>query len=293
MNRPLKDSLKELIEKQLKLPDSSFNLQSIGGGSINDTYQLTIDGQRKLFLKVNSREKFPGLFEKEKDGLQYLAQQKCILVPAVEFVGTIDHYQLLVLEWIEQGIRDEKFWKKFGEQLASLHSSGHEQCGYKTDNYMGSLPQMNNFADNWGEFFIQRRLHPQIELASTKKLLQKKHIASFESLFKKLDSFFELETASLLHGDLWSGNFMCNEKSAPVLIDPAIYFGHRSVDLAMTTLFGGFDRVFYDSYNYHFPFPSNFREQWDICNLYPLLVHLNLFGSGYLHQIEEILRRFN
>jgi len=293
MKRPFKDSLKELIEKQLKLPDSSFDLRSVGGGSINDTWQLAIDGKPKLFLKVNSLERFPGLFEKEESGLQFLARHKCILVPEVEYAGSIDQYQLLILEWIEQGIRSEKFWKKLGERLANLHTKGHEQFGYWENNYMGSLPQINEFSDSWTQFFIQCRLRPQMDLAITKELLQKKHIAAFESLFAKLNSFFEQEPPSLLHGDLWSGNFMCNEKSEPVLIDPAVYFGNRSMDLAMTTLFGGFDRLFYDSYNYHFPFSSNYREQWDICNLYPLLIHLNLFGSGYLRQIEAILRSIN
>jgi fructosamine-3-kinase len=121
--------------------------------------------------------------------------------------------------------------------------------------------------------------------------VQKSHIASFESLFKKTGSLFNIEKPSLLHGDLWSGNFMCNDRSLPVLIDPATYFGHRSMDLAMTTLFGGFDKAFYDSYNHYSSIPANYYEQWEVCNLYPLLIHLNLFGSGYLHSIERTLQR--
>jgi len=289
----VKESLKELISKQLGLVISSMDLHAVGGGSINDTYRLTINGRPKFFIKVNSATTFPGLFEKEKSGLAFLAQQRCILTPAVHWTGIVEDYQLLMLEWIEEGIRDENFWKKFGEELARLHTLGHEQFGFWEDNYMGSLPQMNNFSDRWTGFFIQCRLQPQIELSITKRLLQKNHIAAFESLFEKIDSFFEQGTPSLLHGDLWGGNFMCNEKSEPVLIDPAVYFGHRSMDLAMTTLFGGFDRLFYDSYNYHFPLPDNYQEQWEVCNLYPLLIHLNLFGSSYLSQIERTLRKLS
>jgi fructosamine-3-kinase len=200
---------------------------------------------------------------------------------------------LLVLEWIESGIRNETFWKKFGEQLAQLHTISREHFGFVEDNYMGSLTQVNSFATNWTDFFIRCRLQPQIELAINNHLLQKSHIASFESLYKKMGSVFNIEKPSLLHGDLWSGNFMCNDRSLPVLIDPAVYFGHRSMDLAMTTLFGGFDRAFYDSYHYHFPFPANHSEQWEICNLYPLLIHLNLFGQSYLSDIAGTLKKFS
>jgi protein-ribulosamine 3-kinase len=117
-------------------------------------------------------------------------------------------------------------------------------------------------------------------------------VAGFENLYRELESVFDIEQPSLLHGDLWNGNFMCDQNSEPVLIDPALYFGHRSMDLAMTALFGGFEKSFYEAYNYHFPFPNNYREQWEICNLYPLLIHLNLFGAGYLGQIGRTLERF-
>ncbi|MBK5270723.1 MAG: fructosamine kinase family protein, partial [Bacteroidia bacterium] len=164
--------------------------------------------------------------------------------------------------------------------------------GFAEDNYMGALPQLNVQKNNWPDFFIHCRLQPQIKLALERHFLQAKHIDGFENLYLRLSSVFNDETTALLHGDLWSGNFMCNENSHPVLIDPAVYYGNRNMDLAMTTLFGGFDKLFYESYNYHFPFPNNYAEQWEICNLYPLLIHLNLFGSGYLSQIESILRKF-
>ena len=288
----VKEYLKELISKQLNTTVSSLDAKSVGGGSINSTCQLIVNHQTKFFLKLNSSTKFPDLFRNEKDGLEFLARQNCIRTPSVILHGTIDNNQLLLLEWIETGIRTENFWKKSGEQLAQLHSVTNEQFGFADDNYMGALPQQNNFTKSWTEFFITYRLIPQIELAVSKKLLQKNHAISFESVFKNLDSIFNTEKPSLLHGDLWSGNFMCNDQSLPVLIDPAIYFGHRSMDLAMTTLFSGFDQVFYDSYHYHFPFPVNFREQWEICNLYPLLIHLNLFGEGYLNDITTTLRRY-
>lgn len=288
----IKEHLKELLSKQLNTVISSPDLNSVGGGSINDTYQLAINNETKFFLKLNSSTKFPGLFEKEQNGLEFLASQKCILAPPVILYETISDHQLLLLEWIEPGTRNENFWKIFGEQLAQLHSINNEHFGFVEDNYMGSLPQANTFTNNWTEFFINYRLQPQIELAINKELLQINHVASFESLFKKMDSIFNTEKPSLLHGDLWSGNFICNDQSLPVLIDPATYFGHRSMDLAMTTLFGGFDPAFYDSYNYYYPFPSNYPEQWEMCNLYPLLIHLNLFGKSYLPDITATIKKF-
>ena len=270
----------------------SINLYGIGGGSINHTNRLLVNQKFAFFLKTNKSVEFPGLFEKEKQGLEFLASQKIIAVPNVLYCGTWEDDQLLILEWIEQGLRTESFWIKFGEQLAKLHQCTNTHFGFAQDNYMGALPQKNQPADSCVEFFIQQRLVPQIQMALDNHLLSKKEADNFESLYKKLDTIFNVEKPSLLHGDLWSGNFMCNESSVPVLIDPAVYYGHRSIDLAMTTLFGGFEKAFYSSYQHHYPLPQNYKEQWDICNLYPLLVHLNLFGQSYLHQIKMTLQKY-
>jgi protein-ribulosamine 3-kinase len=287
--------LKSLVNKfpALKgLPISSLTLSRIGGGSINNTYRVLVNQKFAFFLKTNKADKFPGLFEKEKQGLEFLSSQKLIAVPTVLFCGTYKDEQILVLEWIEQGLKTDSFWKKFGEQLANLHHCTHSHFGFEYDNYMGALPQQNHPTDSWVEFFTRHRLVPQIEMALASHLLSKKEADGFENLYKKLDTIFNIEKPSLVHGDLWSGNFMCNENSVPVLIDPAVYYGHRSVDLAMTTLFGGFDKAFYAAYHYHFPLPSNYQEQWDICNLFPLLIHLNLFGQSYLYDIKMTLQKF-
>jgi fructosamine-3-kinase len=291
--QPIKELLKDHLLKQPGITISSMDLSPAGGGSINYTYKVTINGQPKFFLKLNEALSFPGLFEKEKNGLEFLSGQQCILIPPVILCETAGNYQLLLLRWVEGGVRNESFWKKFGEQLAKLHQTSHTHFGFAEDNYMGSLPQANTFTDHWTDFFIHYRLQPQIERARTKGLLDKSHVALFDALSRKLDTIFNPEKPSLLHGDLWSGNFMCNEQSLPVLVDPAVYFGHRSMDLAMTTLFGGFDKLFYDAYHYHFPLPSDYPEQWEVCNLYPLLIHLNLFGKSYLPGITHTLKRFN
>jgi protein-ribulosamine 3-kinase len=292
MNPSIQKYLNHFFSAKLNLPLSSLRLRSVGGGSINDTYQVVVDDRTKFFLKVNSATKYPGLFQKEKHGLEFLDKQKQLRVPAVIACDEIDAHQILLLQWIDGGLRTEPLWKKFGEQLASLHHVTRLSFGFEENNYMGALPQLNDDCNNWIDFFVRCRLQPQIELARINGLVQTKHVTAFENLFPQLGSIFNDEQPSLLHGDLWSGNFMCDQNSEPVLIDPAVYFGHRSIDLAMTTLFGGFEKPFYDSYNYHFPLPKNYQEQWEICNLYPILIHLNLFGAGYLSHVESILWKF-
>lgn len=270
---------------------TGLRVERVGGGSINDTYRLSFSG-KTLFCKINSATKFPHLFSREKSGLDLIAQQSKIKTPGVIDCLQTEGHQVLLLEWIQEGEQNERFWKLFGEQLAALHRVTCGSYGLEADNYMGSVPQSNTKHESWTAFFVEERLMPMTKRCVSKNQLHSQHLLQFEALQKKLENFFEEERPSLLHGDLWSGNFLCNQSFEPVLIDPAVYFGHRSVDLAMTTLFGGFRQTFYEAYQYHFPLPANYREQWAICNLYPLLIHLYLFGAGYLPQIERTLEQF-
>ena len=267
------------------------SLTGVGGGSINETYRIKTATQT-FFCKINSQAELPGLFDAEQSGLALLASQQVIRIPQVIANEHINGSQILILEWIEQGLKSEAFWETFGRQLATLHHVHNNQFGLATDNYMGALPQSNTLTGSWTDFFIYQRLQPQIKLALDHKLLEPAHAKQFEKLYQHLGVIFQAEPPTLLHGDLWSGNFLCDDKGKPVLIDPAVYYGHRSMDLAMTTLFGGFDARFYESYNYHFPLPTNYRQQWEVCNLYPLLIHLNLFGKSYLAGILSTIRQY-
>ena len=284
--------IKDALAQELNVPVSSIYFQLVGGGSINQTYKITINQTESFFCKTNSASKFPLLFEKEKNGLALLSKQNIIRTPAIIDCNEIESEQLLILEWIEQGLKTKNFWQSFGEQLAKLHHVTYNSFGLYEDNYMGALPQLNIPSNNWADFFIHQRLEPQIKLAADNYLLDATDINQFKNLYKFLAKIFPEEPSSLLHGDLWSGNFLCDESSNPVLIDPAVYFGNRNIDLAMTTLFGGFDNAFYESYHYHFPLPKNHHQIWDICNLYPLLIHLNLFGKSYLPDILNTIERY-
>jgi fructosamine-3-kinase len=278
-----------------QIPTAVFT--GISGGSINETFKVKA-GSHTFFCKINSGTTYPGLFEKEASGLHAISETTCISTPGI--IGTYywNDQQVLLMEWVNSGTRTTAFWKKFGEQLAKMHLWKHgtdptkqQAFGFKQDNYMGALPQRNTQMDEWCTFFTERRLKPQLELAGHHNL-PAWLLGAFDKMYEKLPQIFAHEPASFLHGDLWSGNFLCNEQSEPVLIDPAVYYGHRSMDLAMTTLFGGFEKPFYEAYAYWYPLPSNYSEQWEVCNLYPLLIHLNLFGKSYLSSIESCLRRF-
>ena len=198
----------------------------------------------------------------------------------------------LILKYIKSGIKTPTFWYDFGKQLANLHKHTVNFFGLDYNNYIGSLIQRNNKHSSWTEFFINERLSYQVKMARDNKRVDKDTISSFDRFYNRMDSIFPVEPPALLHGDLWSGNYMVNENGQPVIIDPAVYYGHREMDLGMSQLFGGFDNQFYTSYHNHFPLENGWKERLQFCNLYPLMVHVNLFGGTYLNSVKEILRKF-
>ncbi|HEU0064913.1 MAG TPA: fructosamine kinase family protein [Flavisolibacter sp.] len=279
---------------QKRYPGTQLNLsfQPVGGGSINTTLNVKLR-DKYCFCKVNSVKDFPMLFSYEQLGLETLGKHSIFKVPEIYDCFEEEDFQILLMEWIDPGERTPRFWQSFGQQLARLHSVSNTHFGLHHNNYMGSVPQLNSFSTNWNEFFSNQRLVPLIDKCLPNNLLSSKNVKQFEKLINYLPEIFGNHTApSLLHGDLWSGNFICDKHSTPVLIDPAVYYGHPSVDLGMTTLFGGFSSDFYEAYQSVTPFPKNYEEQWAICNLYPLLIHLLLFGKSYLHAIESNLEKY-
>ncbi len=232
------------------------------------------------------------MFEAEALGLELLASAKAIRVPKVITTGAYKSESFIILEFVESAPRKKIFWKDFGGSLAKLHKHAGEFFGLNHGNYIGSLPQSNKQHKDWPEFFIHERLENQVKLALDNRYLSKSHLSQFDSLYKRIPSIFPSEQPALLHGDLWSGNFIVDETGSACIIDPAVYFGNREMEIAFTTLFGGFDRKFYEAYNESYPLKEGFDQRKDLCNLYPLLVHLNLFGMSYLSQVEGILRQY-
>jgi fructosamine-3-kinase len=263
----------------------------LGGGSINEACRLKF-GAESFFAKWNLASHYPGMFETEARGLELLEASQTLALPRVIGTGEADKYAFLVLSFVSQGSTGVNFWSKFGRGLARLHQHAADQFGLDHDNYIGSLRQYNKQTDDWPTFFVEQRIEPQLRLATESGLADRALLRDFEKLASKIESIFPPEPASLLHGDLWSGNFLCNSQGEPVLIDPAVYYGHREMDIGMTKLFGGFDRHFYNSYNEEWPMEGGWQQRTDLCNLYPLLVHVNLFGGSYLMQVKSIVRRF-
>jgi protein-ribulosamine 3-kinase len=270
----------------------SFRILSsdpLSGGCINNVCRLKTS-QGDFCLKYNIRSEFPEMFESEAAGLSMLKDAGELRVPVVVQTGFGGRYSYILLELIDSGRRITGFMEDFGESLARLHRHTADYFGNEHDNYMGALPQSNRKHSGWVSFFVEERLKKQVTLAGA--YLSASIRSSFHRMYRRLEEIFPVEKPSLLHGDLWGGNYMVDEKGKACLIDPAVYYGHREIDIAMTRLFGGFDGSFYEAYNAEFPLEKGWQERMDICNLYPLLIHLNLFGSGYLGQIESIVGKF-
>lgn len=268
------------------------NSMSISGGDINDAYKLECE-KESFFIKINSANKFPMMFETEAKGLDLLASSQEIDVPKVVLTGKSEDYAYLILDYIKSESEIDDYWIDLGTRLARMHKHSNSSFGLGYDNYIGSLPQSNTQHKSWNEFFISERLIPQINMAKGAGLMSKSLIRSFESLFEKIQDIFPEEAPALLHGDLWSGNFMTGDKGQAVIIDPAVYYGHREMDIGMTRLFGGFSFEFYNAYNNEYPLQPGWEERVEICNLYPLMVHVNLFGGGYLGSVERVLEKYS
>ncbi|MEX1132798.1 MAG: fructosamine kinase family protein [Flavobacteriales bacterium] len=292
---PLPGSLVEQLTERLTFhigePVDIEEACPVDGGSMNDAWRLETDAGR-FFLKTNRADRFPSMFEAEADGLQRLRAVGPVRVPEVIAHGEDHDDSYLLLEWVEEGIKSQEFWEDFGRGLAQLHRHTAKHFGLESDNYIGNLVQRNTPERNWASFFIHQRLEPQLKMARDRRRVEAGMAFRFERLFHKLDKLFPVEPPALLHGDLWSGNFLCDAQGKPVLIDPAVYYGHREMDLAMTKLFGGFDAALYTAYNDEWPLEQGWEERVDLCNLYPQLVHVNLFGGNYVQQVEVVLRRF-
>jgi fructosamine-3-kinase len=261
------------LQRQLRI-DSA---RSVSGGCIHDCYEARIGGARR-FLKTNAAE-YADAFAAEADGLRAL-RDAGLRAPEPLACGVVGAHAYLLLEFLELTGRGD--FAALGRMLAHAHRKPGPRFGWARDNYIGSTPQKNTWCDDWPQFWQEQRLRPQIELARRN---------GFD--LKMPDSQMVLKNhkprPALLHGDLWSGNAGFT-KEGPVVFDPAVYYGDREADVAMTGLFGGFPREFYEAYHETFPLEAGYEKRKHLYNLYHLLNHLNLFGGGYLGQVRSCLR---
>lgn len=265
--------------------------ERLGGGDINEAYRAELGDGRAVFVKTNAKAP-RDMFVTEASGLAWLAEPGVLAIPSVLAVGEGEDgaQPFLVLELMTSGRRGSDFDAQLGRGLAALHRSGAPSFGLEYDNFIGSLPQDNAVESDWPSFYQRRRLEPQIRRAADRGLLNVSVRHSFDKLLSRLDTLAgTAEPPSRLHGDLWGGNLHVSAQGAPALIDPAVYGGHREMDLAMMRLFGGFgDRVFH-VYDEAWPLADGWRERIGLYQLYPLMVHVNLFGGSYVGSVDRTL----
>lgn len=261
------------------------------GGDIN----MAVCAQTEhgnFFIKWNEGD-FEHMFETEAAGLQLLKKANTLKVPEVFGTGKVGDKAFLVLEFLESAHENFEYWEKLGSGLAHLHQSTTELCGLNHNNYIGRLNQKNEEVGSWLTFFSEHRLNAQLGLAIYNDYVSQDFVRDFKRFLTKLPNLIPESEPSLLHGDLWNGNVMSTNRG-PAIYDPAVYYGAREMDIAMTQLFGGFNQRFYQAYNEVYPLPDEFDSMVEVYNLYPLMVHVNLFGAnaGYLGTVWRTIKRY-
>ena len=283
------EKIKARIEEKLGSKIKSFT--SLSGGCISDAFKVTTVDGLNYFLKYNPSIS-NDMFVKEANGIKELSKANAIRVP--EVLSFDEDY--IMLEYIPTGNKKQNFFEKFGRSFADMHKFTSDSFGFYEDNYIGSNQQKNipneKEKTSWANFYFNKRILYQFQLAeklgnSTPEL--RKGISNLENKFEEIVGDSK-EKPSLLHGDLWGGNYMVDENGNAVLIDPAVYYGHREADLGMTKLFGGFSSEFYNAYHERFPLKDGYDYRENIYKLYHVLNHLNLFGGGYYSQALSLIK---
>lgn len=291
------ENLNEAVEQIRGKGVRIVSRQPVFGGDINRAYALQLSDGSVLFMKANDRQKF-AIFEGEAESLDFIRQTRTVRSPEVLALGTDGDISFLLLEYIRSGRKSKSSSEELGIGFAKMHMAETSafvkggKYGALHDHLLGSGIQDNTPMDSWVRFFSECRLRPHFEKAS--HYFDNQTRKQIETFLNKLDRYLtEPEHPSLLHGDLWAGNYMVDNEGHPWLIDPAAYVGHAEADLAMTELFGGFDSTFYEAYQNTIRLDPGYHDRRDIYNLYHLVKHLNLFGTSYLPPVKAILRKYS
>jgi protein-ribulosamine 3-kinase len=265
----------------------------VSGGDINEAFELGLADGQSVFLKTNARAPLE-MFAREARGLEFLRAAGALRIPQVlAFSAENEQPSFLLLEFVRSAAPRSGFDEQLGRGLAALHRFGAPSFGGVEPNFIGRLPQPNRVHPTWAEFYRAERLEAQLRAAVEARRAPPTLIRDFDRLFARLPELVgESEPPARLHGDLWGGNLHIDEHGAPCLIDPAVYGGHREVDLAMMQLFGGFSARVFSAYAEAFPVSPGHTERVALYQLYPLLVHVNLFGGSYLSAVQSALAEY-
>ncbi len=278
--------LKEILGEPIR------TTTQLRGGDIATAFKV-LTPTSVYFVKTASFPNALPMFEAESIGLHHIGNTKAISVPKIVRVSFSNATAYLVMEYVAPKTPAKKDMVRFGKALAKLHCPIPEKAfGLETDNYIGRLIQRNTQCNNWTDFYIHKRILTQLQTAVDTNLYPSDAIPRSERMEKVCSTLFGNVKPALLHGDLWSGNYIVSTKGAPYLIDPAVYYGHNEMDLAMTKLFGGFSSSFYGAYHDVIPPHPNQSELTELYQLYYLLVHLNLFGTSYLPGVQRIITKY-
>jgi len=287
LNTIIKNKIEENIGAKIKF------FSSLSGGCISEAYKIIDEKENSYFLKLNPSPK--DLFIKESNGLKELKKAGAIRVPGVKACSE----EFLLTVYISTGNRSKNFFEDFGRKFAELHKYTGKKFGFYEDNYIGSNHQINaadkNEENNWVAFYFNKRILYQYKLAEKNGYANKELKEGISLIEKNIHKIIgdSGEPPSLLHGDLWSGNYLSDENGDACLIDPAVYYGNREADLAMTKLFGGFSREFYSSYNDSYPLNDGYAYRENIYKLYHVLNHLNLFGKSYYSNAISLINYYS
>lgn len=287
----LQKQLSAALSEHLKVKIHINDAKSVHGGDINESFRIATN-EGYFFIKMNDATRYPDMFAQEYAGLQELQLAGALRTPKPLGYGSVNGKAYLLQEFLTKGQAVADFWDDFAVSLAKQHRVTRPHYGYRCPNYVGSLKQYNTPYSSWPVFYAFNRLLPLIRMAYDQQLVDQQMVQQVERLCRQLPQLFPVEAPALLHGDLWSGNFMVGSNGRACIFDPAVYFGHREMDLAMTRLFGGFDTRFYYAYQAAYPLSPGWQQRIGICQLYPLMVHYILFGGNYYNSIREVLQSY-
>ena len=285
--------LNDILKQTLGTDSSIVSSDSVSGGCINRVSKLNLKCGTSVLVKLAGGGNVG--FHEEVQGLSAIAETSTIATPHIIAVGQSPE-PYLILEWIETAAPKPVFWRRFGEELAALHNAKAPQqtFGFSSDNVIGANPQINRWADTWTSFFCDCRLRYQFERARGAGLFSASETAQFEDFLEKVAGILERvpTVPSLIHGDLWSGNFLCDENQRPVLIDPAVSYSHCEAEFSIMKMFGGFDQQCFAAYDAFRPPVAGSSERIEIYSAYHYLNHLNLFGRSYLGDCWRIINKY-
>ncbi|KHE72541.1 fructosamine kinase family protein [Halobacillus sp. BBL2006] len=286
--------MKDLIQSTLhKLEDYTAieEIKQVSGGDINRSFLVRTESHH-YFMKGNKQVP-PHFFKAEAEGLQLIRDTDTVNVPTVYYFDEPEKGEeaILAMDWVEPGVQDAS--GELGQKLALMHQHTEDSYGYDSPTFVGTLDQPNGWTSTWVDYYRNYRLKTQMDYAKSLGRLPGKRQKRLEKLLERLDDWVPAHPiASLLHGDLWGGNWMTGADHSPYLIDPSVLYGDHGFELAFTELFGGFSKAFYDSYQEHFPLPDHYEDIKPLYQLFYLLVHLNMFGESYGSGVDRILKRY-